>query len=184
MSEVQQPNSSNVRSILHKYTSEFTSTPKGKLFCKFCDCLVKSDKRFMVEAHRRSAKHQRGSFHETESSQKNVSTCYTAYLRYLIRPGMLYQILQISYFLFNFNRTNLSACFLIVYINMLCISHFSWKRRKLIGQNKVKICKLYSQNFTFLGQKIGCRSNDRLNSQWRIWHQRVDVNELNTVWLV
>jgi len=42
----------------------------GGLFCKFCDFLVKSDKRFMVEAHRRSAKHQRGSFHENESSQK------------------------------------------------------------------------------------------------------------------
>jgi len=37
--------------------SEFTSTPNGELFCKFSDCLVKSDKRFMVEAHRRSAQH-------------------------------------------------------------------------------------------------------------------------------
>jgi len=43
---------------------------KGELFCKFCDSLLKSDKRFMVEAHYRSAKHQRGSFHETASSQK------------------------------------------------------------------------------------------------------------------
>jgi len=43
---------------------------------------VKSDKRFMVEAlaHRRSAKHQRGSFHETESSQKIIKTCYTTYI--------------------------------------------------------------------------------------------------------
>jgi len=30
---------------------------------------VKSDKSFMVEAHCRNAKHQRGSFLETESSQ-------------------------------------------------------------------------------------------------------------------
>jgi len=30
---------------------------------------VKSGKWFVVEAHRRSAKYQRGSFHETESSQ-------------------------------------------------------------------------------------------------------------------
>jgi len=47
---------------MHEYVSEFTSTAKGELFCKFCDCLVKSDKRFMVETHRRSAKHQRISF--------------------------------------------------------------------------------------------------------------------------
>jgi len=26
----------------------------------------------------------------------------------------------------------------------------------LLGQNKVKILKLPSQNFTFLGQQIGC----------------------------
>ena len=32
----------------------------------------------------------------------------------------------------------------------------SCKGRKFIGQNKVNICKLLSQNFTFLGQNIGC----------------------------
>jgi len=69
MPKVKQPNSSKIRCILHEYASEFTSTPKGELVCKICVCLVNSDKRFMVEAHRRSAKHQQGSFHETESRQ-------------------------------------------------------------------------------------------------------------------
>jgi len=55
--------------MLREFASEFTSTPKGELFCKFCECLVKSDKMFMVQAHHHSAKHQWGSFHETESSQ-------------------------------------------------------------------------------------------------------------------
>jgi len=32
----------------------------------------------------------------------------------------------------------------------------SCKRKKFIGQNKVKICKLLSQNFKFLCQKFGC----------------------------
>jgi len=67
MPKVKQPNSSKFRNILHEYASEFTSTCEGEIFCKFCGCLVNSDKRFMVEAHRRSAKHQRGSFHETEN---------------------------------------------------------------------------------------------------------------------
>jgi len=35
----------------------------------------------------------------------------------------------------------------------------SCKNRKFIGQNKVQICKLLSQNFKFLGQKIGCPSH-------------------------
>jgi len=49
MPEVKQPNSSKVRSTLHEYASELTSTPNGDIVCKFCDYLVKSDKRFMVE---------------------------------------------------------------------------------------------------------------------------------------
>ena len=65
MPKFKQPNSSKVRRILHEYASELISTPKGELFYKVGDCLVKSNERFMVEAHRRSAKHQRGSFHET-----------------------------------------------------------------------------------------------------------------------
>jgi len=43
---------------------------------------------------------------------------------------------------------------------MLCIPHFSGKRRKLIGQNKVKICQVQSQNIKFLGQKIGCPTHN------------------------
>jgi len=35
----------------------------------------------------------------------------------------------------------------------------SCKRRKSIDQNRVKICKLQSQNFKFLGQTIGCPIN-------------------------
>jgi len=81
--------------------------------------------------------------------------------------NMLHKILQINYFLFHFNRRNVS----VVY-EMLCIPHFNWKRRKLIGQNKVKICKLWSQNFKFLDQKIVCPSDDIHNfylaqSSWR-----------------
>jgi len=125
MPKVKQPNFSKIRSILHEYGSEFTSTPKGESFCKFCDCLVKSNKRFVVEAHRRSAKHQPSSFHKTESCQ--------IFLKHTIPD------LQKNYFLFYFNRTNLSVCLLILCMNMLWIPHFNWKSRKLIGQNKVKI---------------------------------------------
>jgi len=32
---------------------------------------------------------------------------------------------------------------------MLCIPHFSYNQRKLTGQNKVKVGKLQSQNFSF-----------------------------------
>jgi len=107
--KIKQPNpSSKYCCILHEYASELTSTPKGKLFCKFCNCLLRGDKWLMVETHYRIAKHQRGSFHETESSQTFVKHAIPDFC---------------SYFLFHFNRTktlNLSVWFLIFYMNMLC----------------------------------------------------------------
>ena len=41
----------------------------------------------------------------------------------------------------------------------------SCKSRKFVGQNKVKICNLYNQNFKFLVQKIGCPA-DQTPGQW------------------
>ena len=58
MPKVMQSYSSKVHSILHEYASEFTLTLKGELFCKVCDCIVKCDKKIMVDLHRGSAKHQ------------------------------------------------------------------------------------------------------------------------------
>jgi len=79
----------------------------------------------MVESHRPSAKHQRGSFHGVESSQA------------VLKAAMfMFQILPTSYLLFIFNRINifnLSVWFLTLYMNIICIQNFNCKRRKLIG---------------------------------------------------
>ena len=74
MPKVKQSYSSKVRNILHEYDSEFIATPKGELFCKVCDCVVKCDKKFMVGSHRGSAKHQRGFLHEKASTQTFFKT--------------------------------------------------------------------------------------------------------------
>jgi len=56
------------------------------------------------------------------------------------------------------------------------------KTLKILGQNKVKICELYSQNFVFLGQKIGCPSDGTvelpLNVTSRDLKKSVVVGEL------
>jgi len=39
MPKVQQQKSAKVQSMLHEHAYEFTSTPKGEIFCKWCDCL-------------------------------------------------------------------------------------------------------------------------------------------------
>ena len=74
MPKVKQSYSFKVHSILHEYASEFTSTPKDELFRKVCDCIVKCDKKFMMDSHHGSAKHQRGFLHEKASTQTFLKT--------------------------------------------------------------------------------------------------------------
>ena len=74
MPKVKQSYSSKVRSTLHEYASEFTSTPKGELFCKLCNCIMKCNKKFMVDSHHGSAKHQKGFLHEKAGMQTFLKT--------------------------------------------------------------------------------------------------------------
>jgi len=51
-------------------------SPKGELFGKFCDCLVRRCQKLLVESHRPSAKYQGGSFHVAVSSQVFIKDVY------------------------------------------------------------------------------------------------------------
>ena len=55
-----QPKSSTakVTKISSEYPNEFLATPVGDLRCNLCDVLVKCDKKFFVEGHRKSKQHQ------------------------------------------------------------------------------------------------------------------------------
>ena len=48
---------SKVKAVVNEHTSEFKSAPSGELYCKLCDCIVRCEKKFMVESHRHSVKH-------------------------------------------------------------------------------------------------------------------------------
>lgn len=52
-------NASKVNFILQDYPDEFTKNPNNELYCKLCSCTVKCDKRFLVESHRKTSKHQK-----------------------------------------------------------------------------------------------------------------------------
>ena len=43
-----------VRQICQEYPDEFSATPARDLRCNLCDVLVKCDKKFFVESHRKS----------------------------------------------------------------------------------------------------------------------------------
>ena len=61
-----------VRQICQKYPDEFSVTPARDLRCNLCDMLVKCDKKFFVESHRKSKQHQRKL--ETKSKSQSKQT--------------------------------------------------------------------------------------------------------------
>ena len=61
-----------VRQICQKYLDEFSATPARDLRCNLCDVLVKCDKNFFVESHRKSKQCQRKL--ETKSKSQSKQT--------------------------------------------------------------------------------------------------------------
>ena len=61
-----------VRQICQEYPDEFSATSARDLRCNLCDVLVKGDKKFFVESHRKSKQHQRK--FETKSKSQSKQT--------------------------------------------------------------------------------------------------------------
>ena len=61
-----------VRQTCQEYPDKFSATPAGDLRCNLCDVLVKCDKKFFVESHRKSKQHQ-GKL-ETKSKPQSEQT--------------------------------------------------------------------------------------------------------------
>ena len=49
---------SKAKSFIDSFPKEFFADLKGSLFCKLCNCMVSTEKSFMVDSHRKSKKHQ------------------------------------------------------------------------------------------------------------------------------
>ena len=61
-----------VRQICQEHPDEFSATPARDLRCNLCDVLVKCDKKFFVESHRKSKQHQKKL--ETKSKSQSKQT--------------------------------------------------------------------------------------------------------------
>ena len=59
MPRVKACNASKIKSVLHDFPGEFTKTPNNELYCNLCNCVVSCDKRFLVDSHRKTSKHQK-----------------------------------------------------------------------------------------------------------------------------
>ena len=83
-----------VRQICQEYLDEFSATPARDLRCNLCDVLVKCDKKFFVESHRKSKQHQRKL--ETKSKSQSKQNLFTTRSSKLQGTGCLF-ILSCKY---------------------------------------------------------------------------------------
>ena len=58
MPKVKASSASKIKSILQDFPGEFIQSPSNELYCNFCSCAVSFDKRFLVDSHRKTAKHK------------------------------------------------------------------------------------------------------------------------------
>jgi len=47
------------QSILKEFPEEFMKSPNNELYCNLCSCTVSCSKRFLVDSHRKTTKHQK-----------------------------------------------------------------------------------------------------------------------------
>ena len=72
MSKQAKSSTAKVRQICQEHPNEFSAIPARDLRCNLCDVLVKYDKKFFVESHRKSKQHQRKL--ETKSKSQSKQT--------------------------------------------------------------------------------------------------------------
>ena len=59
MPKVKTTYASKVQSIVKKFPNEFMQSINNELYCKLCKCAVSYNKRFLVDSHRNTSKHQK-----------------------------------------------------------------------------------------------------------------------------
>lgn len=59
MPKIVESDTAKIASFIREFPKEFTSTPKRELYCNLCSKIVDHSKRFPVDRHRLSDKHQR-----------------------------------------------------------------------------------------------------------------------------
>ena len=59
MSKVKTTYAYKIQSIVEEFPNEFMESFNNQLYCNLCNCLVSCNKRFLVDSHRNTSKHQK-----------------------------------------------------------------------------------------------------------------------------
>ena len=97
-----------VRQTCQEYPDEFSATPAGDLRCDLCDVLVKCDKKFVEESHRKSKQHQ-GKL-ETKSKSQSKQT-FSHFDQVNFREQVVSSFLAADFPLHKLNHPSLKSLF-------------------------------------------------------------------------
>ena len=70
---------SKVRAHAVRYPKEFMTTSRGELFGTLCSTIVSHDRKFSVDKHRKSSKHQKALSPTSQQRQQPLSIPTTGY---------------------------------------------------------------------------------------------------------
>ena len=59
MPRIKASNTSKIKSVLYDFPDKLTQNPNNKLYCNLCKCVLSYDKRFLVDSHWKTSKHQK-----------------------------------------------------------------------------------------------------------------------------
>ena len=76
MPKVKTTHAYKTQSIVTEFPDEFTQSINNKLYCNLCNCAVSCNKRFLVDSHQNTAKHQKALDSRSENLIPHISQTF------------------------------------------------------------------------------------------------------------
>ena len=76
MPEVKTTYAYKIQSIVKEFFDEFMESINNQLYCNLCNCAVSRNKRFLVDFHRNTSKHQKAFGSRSENLIPRLRKCF------------------------------------------------------------------------------------------------------------
>ena len=141
---------SKVRAHAVRYPKEFMTTSRGELFCTLCSTIVSHDRKFSVDKHRKSSKHQKALSSTSQQRQQPLSIPTTGYDWNDYVGTVTAAFLSANIPLYKLNNPDLQALF--KYFGQKAPSESACRQRiDNVGKCEVdRICEVLSDKYIFM----------------------------------
>ena len=141
---------SKVQAYVARYPTEFMATTRGELFCTLCSTIVSHCKKFSIDKHRQSKKHQKALPSTSQQRQQPLSIPTTSFDWNDYVGKVTAAFLSADIPLYKLNNPDLQALF--KYVGQRAPSEFACRKRiDDMGKCEVnRICNILSDKVIFM----------------------------------